>query len=442
MHCHQSTPVARLRLSFPLIVYGEAAYSHRAEEIESVGYWRYHQGAARDLLTNSAGAADNIVRSRTLRFVSTACALAFAACALAFPAPRSDDATTSPSVLVTYLRIPTHSAGKKGLEAVMLRPNDSAPHPLALITHGTPREPQDRATMTPMRWIPQAREFARRGWTSVIVMRRGFGDSGTGYAEDSHACSRNPDTEGATKEAVKDLRESAAYLRTRPEIDPSRMIAIGVSTGGLAIVGLSADPPEGLTAAISFAGGRGSKEADVVCNPDSLVKTFGDFGKRSKVPMLWIYSDNDHFFAPPIAHRFYEAFTKNGGNAQFIAAPPFGQDGHMLFSLRGIPIWTPMVDEFLKKQNLVLRETLLPLDVPPIEPPSYLSPKAREEFQTYLLSAPHKAFAASPGGGFGVAVGHRTTDEAAQEALSVCAKFASKGNTCALIMRDDTKVQP
>jgi hypothetical protein len=59
-----------------------------------------------------------------------------------------------------------------------------------------------------------------------------------------------------------------------------------------------------------------------------------------------------------------------------------------------------------------------------------------------LLSAPHKAFAASPGGGFGVAVGHRTTDEAAQEALSVCAKFASKGNTCALIMRDDTRAQP
>jgi dienelactone hydrolase len=377
-----------------------------------------------------------------LRAISAACALGLAACALAFPAPRKDDSATSPSVVITYFRIPTHSAGKKGLEAVMLRPNDSTPHPLALITHGTPREPQDRATMTPMRWIPQAREFARRGWTAVIVMRRGFGDSGTSYAEDSHACGRSPDTEGATQEAVKDLRESAAYLRTRLEIDPSRMIAIGVSTGGLAMVGLSADPPEGLAAAISFAGGRGSKEADVVCNPDSLVKTFGDFGKRSKVPMLWISSDTDHFFPPPIAHRFYEEFTKKGGNAQFIAAAPFGQDGHMLFSLRGIPIWAPMVDDFLKKENLVLRDAPLPLDAPAVEAPAYLSAKAREEFQTYLLSAPHKAFAASPTTGFGLAVGQRTSDEAAQQALANCAKLAPKESPCALVMRDDANAQP
>ena len=35
--------------------------------------------------------------------------------------------------------------------------------------------------MTELRWIPQAREFARRGRTAVIVMRREFGGSGGGY---------------------------------------------------------------------------------------------------------------------------------------------------------------------------------------------------------------------------------------------------------------------
>ena len=34
------------------------------------------------------------------------------------------------------LRIPMKEAGKKGLEAVMVRPNDGAAHPLALLTHG------------------------------------------------------------------------------------------------------------------------------------------------------------------------------------------------------------------------------------------------------------------------------------------------------------------
>ena len=35
---------------------------------------------------------------------------------------------------------------------------------------------------------------------------------------------------------------------------------------------------------------------------------------------------------------------------------PFGADGHHLFSADGIPIWTPIVDAFLKSQNLNLRD--------------------------------------------------------------------------------------
>jgi dienelactone hydrolase len=342
-------------------------------------------------------------------------------------------------IVVTELRIPTHSSGKKGLEAVMVRPNDSKPHPLALMTHGTPREAKDRAGMTPLRFIPQAREFARRGWTAVVVMRRGYGDSGGGYAEDGHVCGRDPDFMGPTKQSVRDLRESATYLRTRPEVDPTRMISIGISTGGLAMVGLSADPPPGLVAAISFAGGRGSDAPDHVCHADDLVHAFGDFGKHSKVPMLWIYAANDHFFGPPLAHRFHREFAEKGGNALFIAAAPFGEDGHSLFSLRGIPVWTPMVDDFLKSQNLVLRDTLLQISVPAVSPPSYLSGQGRDEFQTYLLSAPHKAFAASSAKGYGASAGRRTIEEAEKLALENCKKFAPKTEPCAIIMVDDGK---
>jgi len=350
----------------------------------------------------------------------------------AYPA-RSQD------IVVTEMRLPTHGSGKKGLEAVMVRPNDNAPHPLALLTHGTPRDPQERSQMTPLRWLPQAREFARRGWTAVVVMRRGYGDSGGGYEEDAHACGRFPDYTGATKESVKDLREAAEYLRARPEVDPSHMISIGVSTGGLAMVGLAADPPAGLLAAISFAGGRGSNAPDHVCNPEALVGTFGDFGKHAKVPMLWIYAENDHYFGPALARAFYEAFTRSGGKATFIAAGPFGDDGHGLFSLRGIPIWTPMVDEFLKSQNLVLRDTLLQIPVPSVQPPTYLSGSAREEFQRYLLSAPHKAFAASPGGGVGMNSGQRSAQDAQKHALENCKKAAPNAEPCAVVMIDDEK---
>jgi dienelactone hydrolase len=358
--------------------------------------------------------------------------LAFLLAAVAIP-----QSASAPEILVTEFRIPTHSSGKKGLEAVMIRPNDNSQHPLALLTHGTPREAQERSQMTPLRLIPQAREFARRGWTAVIVMRRGYGDSGGGYGEDARACGRIPDYSGATKEAVRDLRESTDYLHTRPEIDPSRMIAIGISTGGLTMVGLAADPPQGLLAAINFAGGRGSNAPDHVCNPEDLIRTFADFGKRNKVPMLWVYAENDHYFGPALAQAFYRAFTQNGGKARFIAAPPFGEDGHGLFSQRGIPIWTPYVDDFLKQENLVLRDTLLQIPLPAVEPPSYLSGKALEDFQRYLLAAPHKAFAASSSGGIGMNFGQRTPEEAQKHAMENCKKSTPDGSPCSVVMSDD-----
>jgi dienelactone hydrolase len=351
------------------------------------------------------------------------------------------DRARAQDLATTELRLPTHGSGKKGLEAVMIRPNDAAPHPLALLTHGTPRDPTERADMTPLRFIPQAREFARRGWTAVVVMRRGYGDSGGSYEENAHACGRNADYTDATKQSVKDLREAAEYLATRPEVDPSRMIGVGVSTGGLAMVGLAADPPPGLVAAISFAGGRGSNAPDTVCNPEQLAETFGYFGKRAKVPMLWVYATNDHFFGPQLAQSFYSAYQQNGGRATFIAATSFGEDGHGLFSQRGIPIWTPMVDEFLKNEKLILRDSPLEVSVPVVEPPSTLDVSRRDAFPFYLVAAPHKAFAVSQGGHYGNSFGRRSVDEAKKLAMENCVKAAPKNDPCTIVMVDDVKAQ-
>ncbi len=347
----------------------------------------------------------------------------------------------APDIVVTEMRIPTRESGKKGLAAVMVRPNDSAPHPLALMTHGTPRDSGEREHRTPVALIPEALEFARRGWTAVVVMRRGFGDSGGGYAEESHSCGPSVDYVTPTKQAVIDLRAAAAYLATLPEVDPARMIAIGHSTGGLAMVGLAADPPPNLVAAINFAGGRGSNSPDHVCNPDVLVDAFAVFGKHARVPMLWVYAANDHYFGPDLAQEFYRAYTRSGGKASFILTGPYGADGHGLFSRSGIPIWTPIVDDFLKSQNLVLRETLLDIPPPVVEPPANLTRGARDEFERYLWSEPHKAFAVSGTGHFASSVGQRTVEDAQKRALESCKKFAPKNDPCTVVMIDDQKMQ-
>jgi dienelactone hydrolase len=253
------------------------------------------------------------------------------------------------------LRIPAPGAGEQGLEALMVRPYEPGPHPLALINHGAPRDKAEHQKMRPERFLPQAREFARRGWTTVIVMRRGYGNSGGDFAEDAHPCSQHPDYYGAGVESANDLRAAIAYLSKLPEVDASRIISVGVSAGGFATVALTANPPQGLVAGISFAGGRGSQSNDNVCNAQVEINAFREFGKSSSVPMLWVYAENDHFFSPQLAAEFYRTFTEGGGKAQFVSAGPFGTDGHHLFSADGIPIWAPIVDAFLKSQNLDLR---------------------------------------------------------------------------------------
>jgi dienelactone hydrolase len=331
------------------------------------------------------------------------------------------------------MRIPMPAAGDRGLEALLIKPDVPGRLPLALVNHGSPRNAADRLEMTPQGLERSAIEFVRRGFAVVLVMRRGFGASGGGFAENAGPCA-NSDFNKAAAASVADLRAVIAHLSKRPDIDASRIISVGVSAGGFASTALSAENPPGLVAAINFAGGRGSPRDDEVCSPDRLVDTFATFGKRSRVPMLWVYAENDRYFGPMISRRFHEAFTNEGGRAEFVMAPPFDRDGHALFG-GNIPGWTPYVDAFLKKQNLVLRDT--PMPTPPrakLAPPKQLSEAGRQSFERFLDSPPHRAFAVSPKGHFGWRAGRRSVEDASKSALERCAEHDTG---CAIVVVDD-----
>ncbi len=64
--------------------------------------------------------------------------------------------------------------------------------------------------------------------------------------------------------------------------------------------------------------------------------------------MLWVYSENDSYFAPPIAASLYDAYTRNGGKAEFVQVGAYGNDGHRLFfGTGGSQIWGPLVKAIL-----------------------------------------------------------------------------------------------
>ncbi len=329
------------------------------------------------------------------------------------------------------LRIPMAAAGSDGLEALLVRPNGSGRFPLILINHGSPRSASARPDMEAATYAPIATEFARRGFAALIVMRRGYGSSGGNWAETYGKC-EDPDYTKAGRAAAADLTAAINFMSSKPTIDRSRIMSIGVSAGGFATVALTANPPPGLVAGINFAGGRGSLSSNEVCEEDELVSAFRTYGQTSRVPMLWVYAQNDKFFGPALARKLRDAFKEGGGNVEFIAAPAFGTDGHSLFSPDSISAWAPYVDRFLAKLNTQpaapsaasppARETASPKTTSVA--PSHLSARGKKAFESYLAAKNNKAFAVASDGSFGWRTNRSTIEEAKREALELCEENA------------------
>jgi dienelactone hydrolase len=326
------------------------------------------------------------------------------------------------------IRIPESAPGgfrSLELEAIVVRPDDGAAHPLAVLNHGSPRDADDRSTILPYRLWPQAVAFARRGWVVVVPMRRGYGGSQGEWAESYGSCA-NPDYVAAGRQGASDIAAVARYMSGQSYVGKGKWISIGHSAGAFATVALAADAPNDLAAAIAFAPGRGATSPDAVCGEKQLVAAFAQYGKTSQVPLLWVAAENDHFFGPRLVPLLTGAFSKAGGNLTFVKTAAFGDDGHQLFTTAsGIPIWSPIVDRFLAANNLMLRDRVMDITPPNVAAPPGLSSNGRETFKTYLESGPNKAFALAGNSRFGWATGRRTVEEARKTAMDSCASGTS-----------------
>ena len=340
------------------------------------------------------------------------------------------------------IRIPVNAPGgfrSLALEAIVVRPDDGVAHPLAVLNHGSPRDATDRSTMSPYRQWPQAVAFARRGWVVVVPMRRGYGSSQGEWAEGYGSCA-NPDYAAAGRQGASDIAAVARYMGGQSYVSKGKWISVGHSAGAFATVALAAAAPNDLAAAIAFAPGRGSTAPDAICGEKQLVAAFAQYGKTSRVPLLWVAAENDHFFGPRLVPLLTGAFSKAGGNLTFVKMAAFGDDGHQLFTTAsGIPVWSPIVDRFLAANNLLLRDHPIDLTLPNVAPPQGLSSNGRETFKTYLESGPNKAFAVADNSRFGWATGRRTLEDARKAAIDYCASGTSA--KCRIVNVNNQPVQ-
>jgi dienelactone hydrolase len=267
-----------------------------------------------------------------------------AALSLALACPASAQGTREETV-----RIPASGAT---MIATVMRPPGEDKRPLVIINHGSPADGSLRPTMERPRYPAVSSWFVARGYVVVLPQRRGYGETGGAWAEDYGSC-RSPDYFGAGLQGAADIKTAMDYMRRQPYVAADRTIVVGQSAGGWATVALSSLNPPGVSGMVNIAGGRGGHHKLPGggldnCAPQALVKAAGRYGAMARVPMLWLYTENDSFFEPALARRMVEAYDAAGGRATLKALGPFGSDGHnMAYSSSGVPMWSGPVAEFL-----------------------------------------------------------------------------------------------
>lgn len=337
-------------------------------------------------------------------------------------------------------RMPVPGSGL-GIDVLEVYINSPGKHPLALLTHGTSDKPEERLQLTPWAQLSQALWFARRGYVALVIIRRGYGLSG-GQQDGTHGGCRTSggSFEESGEASADDLRAAVDYAAKQlPEADTATVVSAGVSTGGFAQVALAAKPPAGLKAAIDFAGGRGGDGKGDLCNESALIDAYKSFGKKARVPMLWLYSENDKWFPPPFARKFQAAFESKGGVDEFILVPADGDDGHHYYA--HVAAWSPLADTFLHAHQLPTVDPPYPLPpAPKVDPPTALHDRGLEAFKNFLILGPRKAFAVNPNGVYGFSVGHFNQQMADQQAMENCSKNLKPGAApCQIVARGNDR---
>jgi len=236
------------------------------------------------------------------------------------------------------------------LSASIYRFNTDKKLPLVVLNHGTPRDAKERKNKIEMG--VQSNVFAKKGFVVVVPTRRRYGDSEGEWAEDIRKCD-NPDYHSVAKEVVKDLRAVVNYMGKKPYVDPTKILMVGQSGGGFASLAYASVYSDGLVGVINFAGGRGPRRPYEVCRPERLIATMGDFGKASRIPALWIYTEKDVFFPSPLPQKMFEAYKKNGGEGKLLILTSEQTNyGHNLFMM-GMTAWEPIIDEFLREIHIL-----------------------------------------------------------------------------------------
>lgn len=365
--------------------------------------------------------------------------LFLSACFLALAAGTPAQAQNSADEFVTektFFRTTINNRPVRLEGFVVKRADLTGPLPVALITHGKSASLTDMLSSRATDYAGSARDFARRGWLSVVVMRRGFGQS-DGPMSVAVSCDTTSFANFFSADA-DDLQGALEVVSKRPDADPDRAIAVGVSAGGASVMALAARNPKNLRGVISVSGGLRTPDCP---KEDILVNAFKDFGAASRVPAIWIYAKNDSLFGPELVARMQSSYLDGGGDVKLVMFEKHGNDGHSLFAdATGRVRWLMEADGFLRFHDLPaskresINELMKLLKV---------EERFRPFIEQYLAAPTYKAMAQTPDGkNYSTQYGANSLELARKAVLDGCRERNKLTEPCKLVMENDTWIGP
>jgi pimeloyl-ACP methyl ester carboxylesterase len=145
------------------------------------------------------------------------------------------------------------------LHARLCRPSSDAPARLVVINHGSPRGAANRPRMQLGRCDSEAALwFLSRGYVVAFALRRGYGETGGGWAEDYGSCS-NPDYVHAGIETARDIDAVVEYATALPFVKAEDAVVVGQSAGGWGTIAYASLPHAKVSAFVVMAGAAAAR---------------------------------------------------------------------------------------------------------------------------------------------------------------------------------------
>jgi dienelactone hydrolase len=216
--------------------------------------------------------------------------------------------------------------------AILFRPPGEGPFPLAIVAHATSQNVLRRAQMPQPEYRALAAWLVARGFAVLVPERPGHGATGGRYLEDQGGCDE-ADYAKAGRATADSIAAALDFMRGQSFVRRDGFVIVGHSAGAWGALALAGRNPQGVSAIVAFAPGRGGHANDLpnqVCAPHTLISAAAEFGKTARVPVTWLVAANDTYFSLALSRQIANAFHAGGGRVDFHVLAASGSEGHWL----------------------------------------------------------------------------------------------------------------